>query len=230
MTETAKPKKKKKILKHNTKFENKSLKISSRRYLERQVRDQWSEKARKEGYRSRAVYKISYIDDKHNLFRIGRKVVDLGAAPGGWSQYAARKLGGKAAIIAMDKLEMETISNVTFIQGDFNDDDVFEHLLTLCPEGVDVVMSDLAPETTGVANLDHLRSIQLCEMALDFALRTLRPGGDFVCKVFMGGEEKKLMESLRQYFEKSKFEKPDASRAESKEIFIVATGFKAADS
>jgi 23S rRNA (uridine2552-2'-O)-methyltransferase len=225
MTETAKPKKKK-ILKHNTKFDNKKLSTSSRRYLERQAGDMWSEKARKEGYRSRAAYKIAFIDAKHTLIRPGRKIVDLGAAPGGWSQYAARKLGAKASIIALDKLEIEPIANVTLIQGDFNDDAVFDHLLTLCPEGVDVVLSDLAPETSGVANLDHLRSIQLCEMALDFALRTLRPGGDFVCKIFMGGEEKKFMESLRQHFDKSKFEKPEASRAESKEVFIVATGFK----
>lgn len=218
--------KKKKVQKHNTKFE-KNLSISSRRYLERQARDPYSTQAQKEGYRSRAVYKLQEINDKYNFLENSRAVVDLGAAPGSWSQMSRRLMGPEGTVIALDRLEMDPIPGVEILQGDFNEEECLDALLDVTPEGVDVVLSDMAPDTTGAAgNLDHLRIMNLAELAADFAERTLRPGGVFVCKLFMGGEEKPFSEQLRQSFNKVGFFKPSASRADSKEIFIVAQGFK----
>lgn len=219
-------KKKKNVQKHNTKFD-KNLSISSRRYLERQVRDPFSSKAQAAGFRSRAVYKLEEINEKFRLFDNASVVVDLGAAPGSWSQMAARIMPPDSSIIALDRLEMDPIPGVEILQGDFNEDSCLEALLDVTPDGVDVVLTDMAPDTTGAAgNLDHLRIMNLAELAADFARQTLKPGGHFVCKLFMGGEEKPFSEELRKDFNKVVFFKPSASRSDSKEIFIVAQGYK----
>ena len=216
----------KKVKKHNTKFE-KNLSISSRRYLERQVRDPFSTQAQQEGYRSRAVYKLKEINEKYRFLEDSNVIVDLGAAPGSWSQMAAQITGEGTTIIALDRLEMDPIPGVEILKGDFNEDECLEELLAITPQGVDVVLSDMAADTTGAAgNLDHLRIMNLAELAADFAERTLKKGGVFVCKLFMGGEEKGFSQDLRQKFDKVAFFKPSASRSDSKEIFIVALGFK----
>ena len=218
-------KKKPKIKKRNTTFEKK-LSVSSRRYLERQAADPYVAKAKAQGYRSRAVFKLEEIDRKYSLLKPGQTIVDLGAAPGGWSQYAARKLSGKCTVLALDKLEISPIAGVTILMGDFTTDECEAELAALCPNKVDVVLSDMAPETTGLSKVDHLRAMGLAELAADFAIKHLKPGGVFLCKLFMGGEEKPFADGLRQYFDKVKFEKPESSRAESREVFLLATGFK----
>ena len=218
--------KKKTVKKHNTSFD-KNLSHSSRQYLERQARDPYTTQAQKEGYRSRAVYKLKEINDKYHFLENAEAVVDLGAAPGSWSQMAWQLMGEKGTLIALDKLEMDPIPGVTVLLGDFNDNKCLENLINVTPEGVDVVLSDMAPYTSGAAgNLDHLRIMNLAELAADFASQTLKPGGIFICKIFMGGEEKSFSVSLRKLFNKVGFFKPAASRADSKEIFIVAQDFK----
>jgi 23S rRNA (uridine2552-2'-O)-methyltransferase len=218
-------KKKKKVNKHNTKFE-KNLSISSRRYLERQARDQYSTQAQQEGYRSRAVYKLKEINDKYNVIKNGGVIIDLGAAPGSWSQMAVRLMDRSGTVIALDKIEIDQIPGVEFLCGDFTTDECYEDLQKITPEGVDAVLSDMAPETCGNASLDHLRIMHLAELAADFAEQNLKPGGSFICKLFMGGEEKAFSERLRKFYDKVAFVKPSASRADSREIFIVGIGFK----
>lgn len=218
-------KKKKKVNKHNTKFE-KNLTISSRRYLERQARDMYSTAAQKEGYRSRAVYKLQEIDEKYGIIKKGSVIVDLGAAPGSWSQMAVRIMDRSGTVIALDKIEIDQIPGVEFLCGDFTTDECFEELQSITPEGVDVVLSDMAPETSGTPSLDHLRIMHLAELAADFADQHLKKGGHFVCKLFMGGEEKPFSEMLRKRYDKVAFVKPSASRKDSREIFIVGIGFK----
>ena len=219
-------KKRKSVKKHNTSFE-KNVSQSSRQYLERQARDPYTTQAQQAGYRSRAVYKLQEMNDKYHFLEQADVVVDLGAAPGSWSQMARQLMGESGHIIALDRLEMDAISGVEILQGDFNEDECLDTLLNVTPAGVDVVLSDMAPDTSGAAgNLDHLRIMNLAELAADFSRRTLKPGGHFICKLFMGGEEKAFSEALRQSFAKVGFFKPSASRANSKEIFIVAQNFK----
>ena len=219
-------KKNKSVKKHNTSFD-KNVSHSSRQYLQRQARDPYTTRAHQEGYRARAVYKLKEMNDKFNFLDQAQVVVDLGAAPGSWSQMARQLMGESGHIIALDRLEMDAIAGVELLQGDFNEDACLEELLAVTPAGVDVVLSDMAPDTSGAAgNLDHLRIMNLAELAADFATRTLKPGGSFICKLFMGGEEKAFSEGLRQSFTKVGFFKPSASRADSKEIFIVAQNFK----
>jgi 23S rRNA (uridine2552-2'-O)-methyltransferase len=154
-------------------------------------------------------------------------IVDLGAAPGSWSQYASRLLDGKVRIVAMDILEMPPLAGVEFLQGDFNDEAVLEQLLALVgPAKVDLVMSDIAPNMMGIADVDHDRSMQLVELALDFAGRTLRPGGDFLAKVFQGRGFQPLVTELRRRFESVKLRKPKASRARSAEVYVLARGYR----
>lgn len=215
----------KNIKKRNTRFDKK-VSPSTRRYLERQAGDPFVAEAKKRGFRSRAVFKIKEIDERYNLLKPGMRVVDLGAAPGGWSQYAAQKVKALGMVVALDKLEMSPIAGVTILQGDFTTDETLAEVSALCPNGVDLVMSDLAPETSGQSQIDHIRSIGLAELAADFATRHLAPGGDFVCKIFIGGQEKDFTDSLRTHFTKVKYEKPKSSRADSREIFVLATGFK----
>lgn len=215
-----------KILGARTKFGN-SVSESSRRYLVRQAKDTFSTKARREGYRSRAAFKLLHIQDKHKIIKPSSVVVDLGAAPGGWCQVIMDILSPKGKLVAMDILHMDPMENVEIIRGDFNKDTVIERLdEALEGRAVDVVVSDMAPNTTGSRSADHLRIMQLVEEALVFALRHLKPGGHFACKLFMGGEEIGFRETLRQHFDKVQFEKPESSRKDSKEMFIVALGRK----
>ncbi len=179
------------------------------------------------GYRSRAAFKILQLDEKCGLFKPGAVVVDLGAAPGGWSQIAAQKLGKAGKIIAMDILEMGPLPGVDFMQGDFSDADVQQKLLTMIGgKKVNVVMSDIAPNTTGHADTDHLRIMSLAEEAFAFAREVLAPGGAFVCKVFQGGASGSLLNPLKKHFEKVRHIKPPASRKDSAEMYVAATGFR----
>jgi 23S rRNA (uridine2552-2'-O)-methyltransferase len=200
---------------------------SSAAWLAEHESDPYVKRAREEGWRSRAVFKLEEIHKAERILRPGMTVVDLGAAPGGWSQYAARVLGGKGRIVAMDILEMPAIPGVEFIQGDFNDDAVLSQLLErLAPDKADLVMSDIAPNMMGIADVDHDRSMQLVELALDFAGRTLHPGGDFLAKVFQGRSFQPLLAELRRQFESVKLRKPKASRSRSAEVYVLARGYR----
>lgn len=214
-----------------TKFK-KQISQSSKEYLLRQAKDQYVKKAIKEGYHSRAAFKLKEINDKHKIIKPGMVVVDLGAAPGGWCQIVKEEMmkGGKGLgggkIFGLDKVWMEKVEEVHFIKGDFTENEVYEELLKQCPEKVNVVLSDLAPETSGHDSTDHLRIMALVEMAADFALKTLKPGGTFLTKIFQGGEEIKMREDMRKRFTKVQFIKPHSSRKESREVFLLCMGFK----
>jgi 23S rRNA (uridine2552-2'-O)-methyltransferase len=200
---------------------------SSGRWLEEHFSDPYVRRAKDTGLRSRAAFKLEEIDAAEKLIFPGAVIVDLGAAPGGWSQYAARLLGGQGRIVAMDILDMPAIAGVDFLQGDFNDDAVLERLLAAVgPSKVDLVMSDIAPNMMGIADVDHDRSMQLVELALDFACRTLRPGGDFLAKVFQGRGFQPLLAELRERFESVKLRKPKASRSRSAEVYVLARGYR----
>jgi 23S rRNA (uridine2552-2'-O)-methyltransferase len=200
---------------------------SSAAWLAEHESDPFVKRAREEGWRSRAVFKLEEIHKSDRILRPGMTIVDLGAAPGGWSQYAARLLGGKGRIIALDLLEMPAIPGVEILQGDFNDEAVLARLLdSLGDDRVDLVMSDMAPNMMGIADVDHDRSTQLVELAVDFAGRTLRPGGDFLAKVFQGRGFQPLVADLRRRFESVKPRKPKASRARSAEVYVLARGFR----
>ena len=200
---------------------------SSRRWLAEHESDEFVKRAREAGYRSRAVYKLEDIQRTDRIIRPGMTIVDLGAAPGGWSQLAAKLLKGQGRIVANDILPMDDIVGVEFLQGDFSSEEVLEQFLTLL--GSDrprLVMSDIAPNTTGIADVDHDRSMYLVELALDFARRTLVPGGDFVVKVFQGRGFQDFVKQLRGSFQTVKFRKPPASRARSAELYLLARDFK----
>lgn len=218
--------KKMKIMGANTKFKN-QVSTSSREYLLRQAKDPYVKKAMQEGYRSRAAFKLLEINEKHDFLKKEQSVVDLGAAPGGWSQVLARQVGGESSLLALDILPMDDIEGVDVLCGDFQEEEVEAALMEKCPEGVDVVLSDMAPNTSGQADLDHLRSMALAELAFDFAQKKLKPGGVFLCKLFQGGEEAAFRDTLRQHFNKVSFEKPAASRGDSREIFVLGVGKKA---
>lgn len=200
---------------------------SSRRWLAEHESDVFVKRAREEGFRSRAVFKLEDIQRTERLIRPGMTIVDLGAAPGGWSQYAARLLHGKGRIIALDLLPMDEILGVEFIEGDFSSDEVLENLLAaLGGERPQLVMSDMAPNTTGIADVDHDRSMHLVELALDFARRVLAPGGDFLVKVFQGRHFEPFVRDLRAAFQTVKVKKPPASRQRSPELYLLARHFK----
>ena len=200
---------------------------SSARWLAEHAADPYVKRAHEEGWRSRAAFKLEDIQQSDRILRPGMTVVDLGAAPGGWSQYAARLLGEKGRVIAMDILEMPAIPGVEFLQGDFNDEAVLQRLLELVGPGrVDLVMLDMAPNMMGISDVDHDRSMNLVELALDFAGRTLRPGGDFLAKVFQGRGFQPFVAQLRQQFESVKLRKPKASRARSAEVYVLARGYR----
>ena len=195
---------------------------SSGSWRDRQERDPFVQRARREGWRSRAVFKLEQIVTKERLLRPGMVCVDLGSAPGGWSQYVAQKLDGKARIVAVDLLPMDALPDVEFIQGDFRDDEVYEQLLERVGEaGADLVMSDMAPNITGTKAVDQPRSMYLVELALDMARRVLKPGGSFVCKVFQGEGFDEFVKDARNSFERVKVIKPEASRAGSREVYLV---------
>lgn len=203
----------------------KGRKISSIKWIERQLTDPYVAKAKKEGYRSRAAYKIKEIDEKAHILKKGQVVVDLGAAPGGWCQVAVEK--GCRHVVAIDLLEMDEIPGVTFFQMDFMDDDAPEVLINaLGGEQADVVMSDIAHNTVGHRNTDHNKIMALVEAGYDFAIEILKPNGAFVAKVFQGGTEGELLARMKKDFKSVKHIKPPASRKESPETYVVATGFR----
>jgi 23S rRNA (uridine2552-2'-O)-methyltransferase len=203
--------------------------LSSTLWLERQLNDPYVAQAKRDGYRSRAAYKLIEMDERHHLFRPGQRIVDLGAAPGGWSQIAARKTGaaqGKGRVVGIDLLEMEGISGVEFTVMDFNDADAPERIKAMLGGPADGVMSDMAANATGHKQTDHLKIVALAELAADFAREVLAPGGFFVAKVLQGGTEHTLLAALKRDFAQVRHLKPAASRADSAELYVLATGFR----
>lgn len=208
----------------------KGRKIASTRWLQRQLNDPYVEEAKRRGYRSRAAFKLAEIDDKHHLLRPGMTVVDLGAAPGGWSQIAAQRvklMAGKGRVVAVDLVEMEPVSGVVQLTLDLTDPEAAKSIgEALGGEKADVVLSDMHAPATGHKATDHLRIMGLVEAALDLAI--LAPGGTFLCKVLQGGASRELVARLNRSFAKVRHVKPKASRAESAEMYVLATGFRGA--
>ena len=200
---------------------------TSQRWLKEHFNDIFVQKAQQEGYRSRAVYKLMEIQEKDRLIRPGMVVVELGAAPGGWSQYVAQCLGGRGRMIALDILPMDALPDVTFIQGDFREQAVLDALYAeLGDSAVNLVISDMAPNTSGVRSVDQAKSMYLVELALDFAQSRLATGGDFLTKIFHGPGFDTLLRSLKSQFLTVQTRKPEASRARSQETYLLARGFK----
>ena len=200
---------------------------TSKGWLKEHFDDPYVKKAQKDGYRSRASYKLLEIQEKDRLLRPGMTVVDLGAAPGGWCQVASRLIGERGRIIASDILPMDGIADVTFIQGDFTEDEVFEQILAaIGGQPVDLVISDMAPTMSGTPAVDQPRAMYLCELALDMAARVLRPGGDFLIKVFHGEGFDDYYRDMRARFDKVLTRKPGASRDRSRETYLLGRGFK----
>ncbi|MCW8332242.1 23S rRNA (uridine(2552)-2'-O)-methyltransferase RlmE [Vibrio paucivorans] len=200
---------------------------SSGRWLKEHFDDKYANEARKKGYRSRAYFKMEEIQSKDKLLAPGMTVVDLGAAPGGWSQYAAKVIGESGQIIACDLLPMDPIAGVSFLQGDFREESVLDALLEgIQPNMVDVVMSDMAPNIAGNSSVDQPRAMYLVELALDMCRQVLAPNGSFVVKVFQGEGFDQYVKEVRDMFKVVKIRKPDSSRARSREVFIVASGYK----
>lgn len=200
---------------------------SSDSWLKEHFDDYYVELAKKEGWRSRAVYKLQEIDDKDQLFKKGMCVVDLGAAPGGWSQWTVHKVGDQGEVFALDILPVEPFAGVTFIQGDFREDEVYNQLLkSLAGRDVDVVMSDMAPNMSGNKSVDIPRSMYLVELCVDLADQVLKPNGDLLMKVFQGEGYNELIQTLRGKYQKVITRKPKASRPRSKEIYLLARGKK----
>ncbi len=196
-------------------------------WRDRQERDPYVQQARRDGWRSRAVYKLEQIEQKERLLRPDMVCVDVGSAPGSWSQYVTKKLKGRARIVAVDILPMDSLADVEFIQGDFQDETVFELMLqTIGDAGADLVMSDIAPNITGTRVVDQPRSMYLVELALDLARRVLKPGGSFVCKVFQGEGIDEFVIDARSSFKRVKVMKPKASRAGSREVYLVARNYQ----
>jgi 23S rRNA (uridine2552-2'-O)-methyltransferase len=194
--------------------------ISSIEWIKRQLADPWSEKARAEGWRSRAAFKFSEIDDRFHLVKKGSRVIDLGAAPGGWVQVCVNR--GAAAVVGVDLLPIEPIPGSTLIQADFTEPGVDQQLIDALGGPPDLVLSDMAHNTVGHRQTDHLKIIALIEVASDFAIRTLRPGGHFVTKNFQGGDAGRVLAELRANFQDVKYVKPAASRKGSSEVYLVA--------
>ena len=208
----------------------KGRKLSSTRWLQRQLNDPYVVAAKKDGYRSRAAYKLIEIDEKFNLLKPGMTVVDLGCAPGGWAQFASKKVKsetGQNLVVGIDLLHVDPIPGVELIEGDFMEDDAPDIIKkALGGAGVDIVMSDMAASSTGHKQTDHLRIMGLCEVALDFAIEVLNPDGSFLAKVLQGGTENELLTTMKRDFSVVKHVKPKASRADSSESYVFATGFR----
>jgi 23S rRNA (uridine2552-2'-O)-methyltransferase len=205
--------------------------LSSTLWLERQLNDPYVAQAKRDGYRSRAAYKLLEIDDRHKLLTPGKRIVDLGAAPGGWSQIAATRVKSadgksKGKVVAIDLLEMEPIAGVEFTVMDFNDESAPELIKAMLGGGADGVMSDMAANATGHKQTDHLKIVALAELAADFAKEVLAPGGFFVAKVLQGGTEHQLLAALKRDFAQVRHLKPAASRPDSAELYVLATGFR----
>ena len=201
-------------------------KLGSKLWLERQLNDPFVSRAKKEGYMSRAAYKLIELDDKFSLLKPGGRIVDLGAAPGGWCQVAVQRTDGTGKVVGIDYLEMEDVQGAELLQMDFLDEGAPEALKTMLAGKADVVLSDMAAPTTGHRATDHLRIISLADEALGFALDVLSPGGAFVAKVLQGGSEKELLDRLRINFTKVHHAKPEASRSDSAEMYVVGMGFR----
>jgi 23S rRNA (uridine2552-2'-O)-methyltransferase len=200
---------------------------SSRQWLQRHMNDPYVAQAQEDGYRSRAAYKLLQLDEKFKILKPGMKIIDLGAAPGGWCQVAKQKTSGKGGkIVAIDILPMDPIEKIDILCMDFTDDAAPEKLKQMIGGPVDLVMSDIAPNTTGHPGTDHIRILVLAEMAAHFAIDVLAPGGTYVCKFFQGGAEKDILNLLKKHFAKTKHAKPPASRQESSETYLVAQGFR----
>jgi 23S rRNA (uridine2552-2'-O)-methyltransferase len=199
---------------------------SSRRWLERQLNDPYVARAKREGYRSRAAFKLAEIDDKYHVLTSGARVVDLGAAPGGWSQVAGRRVGARGRVVAIDVLDMEGVAGVDFAPLDFLDADAPDRLKAMLGGPADVVLSDMAANATGHRRTDHLKVMALVEAAAEFAREVLKPGGAFLAKVIQGGTEGPLLAALKRDFASVKHVKPAASRSDSAELYVLATGFR----
>jgi 23S rRNA (uridine2552-2'-O)-methyltransferase len=208
----------------------KGRKLSSKLWLERQLNDPYVARAKREGLRSRAAYKLMEIDDKAKLLKRGARVIDLGAAPGGWSQAAAKRVGapGQGRVVAIDLLAMEPVAGVDFAQLDFLDASAPEKLKAMLGGPADVVLSDMAANATGHRKTDHIKIVALVEAAAEFAREVLAPGGAFLAKVLQGGTEGALLADLKRDFEIVKHVKPAASRSDSSELYLLATGFRRA--
>ena len=206
---------------------NKSKATHRSAWMQEHLDDLYVQKANSEGWRSRAVFKLQEIDHKDHLFRPGMSIVDLGAAPGGWSQYASRQLDGKCSIIATDILPMDSLPDVTFIQGDFTEQAILDEIMHLLgSQMVDLVMSDMAPNMSGMKAIDQPKSMYLVELAMDFALNTLAGNGVFLTKVFQGEGYDQLVRDMRERFLIVNTRKPDASRARSREVYLLAKGIR----
>ncbi|MFK3684628.1 23S rRNA (uridine(2552)-2'-O)-methyltransferase RlmE [Pseudomonas sp. NPDC088890] len=202
---------------------------SSHNWLREHFNDPFVKQAQKDGYRSRASYKLLEIQEKDKLIRPGMSVIDLGAAPGGWSQVTSRLIGGQGRLIASDILEMDSIPDVTFIQGDFTEEAVLQSILEAVGNShVDLVISDMAPNMSGTPEVDMPRAMFLCELALDLATRVLRPGGDFLIKIFQGEGFDVYLKDVRSKFDKVQMRKPSSSRDRSREQYLLGRGFKGA--
>ena len=211
----------------------KGRKVSSTRWLERQLNDPYVQAAKRDGYRSRAAYKLLEIDKKHGLLKPGGVIIDLGAAPGGWSQVAAERVGsanGQGVVVALDLQEIDPIPGVTTLQADFMEQEGLERLrVEIRDRKADVVLSDMAAPATGHRQTDHLRIVALCEAALEFAEEVLAPEGSFLAKVLQGGTERELLDRLKRRFRSVRHVKPEASRADSAELYVLATGYRGGD-
>ncbi|MGA7983008.1 MAG: 23S rRNA (uridine(2552)-2'-O)-methyltransferase RlmE [Chromatiaceae bacterium] len=199
---------------------------SSRRWLDRHLNDEFVKRAQQEGYRSRAAYKLLEIQSKDHILAPGMRVVDLGAAPGGWSQVAARIVGSGGRVVALDMLAMAPLPSVVFVQGDFREDESIRYLReVLAGESVDLVLSDMAPNVSGTIAVDQPRMMLLCELALDMAYEVLKPGGALVVKAFQGEGFDAYLRAVRKSFAVVRSRKPKSSRANSRELYLVATGY-----
>lgn len=199
---------------------------SSVRWLNRQLNDPYVELAKKEGYRSRAAYKIIEINNKFKIFKRGQVVIDLGCAPGSWSQIVQNRIGNQGKLIGVDLLDIEPIKGMEFIKGDFLSEEIETQLKEIIDGKVDIIMSDMAANTTGHNQTDHIRTMALCEAAYDFAIQYLKEGGVFIAKTFRGGTEGELLGNIKKKFKTVRHFKPESSRKESPEMYIVAVGFK----
>ncbi len=199
---------------------------SSKRWLQEHFDDVYVKKAQAEGYRSRAVYKLKEVDEKESLLKPGMTVVDLGAAPGGWTQYISERMQGRGRIIALDILPMDSLPDVDVILGDFREDEVLQKLMNLIPKrGVDLLLSDMAPNMSGTTAIDIPRAMYLVELAFDFAEKMLKPGGSMLIKVFHGSGFDELVKQAKASFDRVVIRKPSASRARSKETYLLAKGY-----
>ena len=200
--------------------------LSSQRWLQRQLNDPYVAAAKEAGYRSRAAWKLDQLATRYHLIKLGARVLDLGAAPGGWTQVAVARAGKTGQILAVDINPMEPVTGAQFMQLDFAAPDAEAQVLAALHGPVDLVLSDMAAPATGHRQTDHIRIMMLCELALDFALKVLEPGGGFVAKVLKGGTENDILNRIKKHFTRVSHAKPDASRKDSAEAYLVASGFK----